>query len=71
MSNTNNNESLLENAEQLLEAGIAMFYKGLAIYRQAGEYRNEYEAMSTLSVMLQEDRKYLLNKYRKEINTIG
>jgi len=62
------NEPLLENAEQLIETGIAMFYKGLLLYREAGEYREEYEAMSTLSVMLQEDRKYLMNKYKDKIN---
>lgn len=59
---------LFENAEQLIETGIAMLYKGLLIYREAGEYRNEYEAMSTLTVMLHEDRKYLLNKYKDKIN---
>jgi hypothetical protein len=64
-------EPLLENAEQLIETGIAMLYKGLSKHRQAAEYLKEYEAISTLSVMLHEDRKYLLNKHRKEINTIG
>jgi hypothetical protein len=61
-------ESLHENAEQLIQTGIAMLYKGLSKHRQAGEYRKEYEAMSTLSVVLHEDRKYLLNKYKEKIN---
>jgi len=59
---------LFENAEQLIETGIAMLYKGLLIYREAGEYRAEYEAMSTLTVMLHEDRKYLMNRYKEKIN---
>jgi hypothetical protein len=59
---------LFENAEQLIETGIAMLYKGLLLYREAGEYRTEYEAMSALSVMLQEDRKYLMNRYKEKIN---
>jgi len=63
-----NNKPLLENAEQLIETGIAMLYKGLLLYREAGEYRKEYEAMSTLTVMLQEDRKYLMNRYKEKIN---
>jgi len=63
-----NNKPLFENAEQLIETGIAMLYKGLLLYREAGEYRKEYEAMSTLSVMLQEDRKYLLNTHKEKVN---
>jgi hypothetical protein len=64
------NEPLFENAEQLIETGIAMLYKGLLLYREAGEYRKEYEAMSTLTVMLHEDRRYLLNRYKEKINAV-
>ena len=65
-----NTEPLLENAEQLVETGIAMLYRGFSQLRKAGEYRKEYEAMSTLSVMLHEDRKYLLNHHKDKINAI-
>lgn len=65
-----NDKPLFENAEQLIETGIAMLYKGLLLYREAGEYRKEYEAMSTLTVMLHEDRRYLLNRYKEKINAV-
>jgi hypothetical protein len=57
-----------EEIEKLIESGVASIYGGLYKYRQAAEYRKEYEAMSTLIIMLQEDRKYLLNKYKDKIN---
>jgi hypothetical protein len=63
-------ESLLENAEQYIETGTMMLYKGFSKYREAGNYRAEYEAMSTLSIMLHEDCKYLLNHHKDKINAI-
>ena len=59
-----------EETEKLIESGVATIYGGLYKYRQAAEYRKEYEAMSTLVNMLQEDRKYLLNKYKEQINAV-
>jgi hypothetical protein len=61
---------LFEETEKLIESGVASIYGGLYKYRQATEYRKEYEAMSKLIIMLQEDRKYLLNKYKDEINAV-
>lgn len=63
-------ESLFEEIEKLIESGVALIYSGLYKYRQTAEYQKEYEAISTLIIMLQEDRKYLLNKYKDEINAI-
>jgi len=65
-----NNEPLFEETEKLIESGVASIYSGLYKYRQAAEYRKEYEAISTLITMLQEDRKYLLNKYNEKINAV-
>jgi hypothetical protein len=59
-----------EETEKLIETGVASIYGGLYKYRQAAEYRKEYEAMSKLIIMLQEDRKYLLNKYKDKINAV-
>ena len=61
---------LFEETEKLIESGVASIYGGLYKYRQATEYRKEYEAMSKLIIMLQEDRKYLLNKYKDNINAV-
>jgi hypothetical protein len=59
-----------DEIEKLIESGVATIYGGLYKYRQAAEYRKEYEAMSTLIIMLQEDRKHLLNKYKDKINAV-
>jgi hypothetical protein len=59
-----------EEIEKLIESGVTSIYGGLYKYRQAAEYRKEYEAMSTLIIMLQEDRKHLLNKYKDKINAV-
>jgi hypothetical protein len=64
------NEPLFEEIEKLIKSGVASIYSGLYKYRQAAEYRKEYEAISTLIIMLQEDRKYLLNKYKEKINAV-
>jgi len=64
------NEPLFEETEKLIESGVASIYSGLYKYRQVAEYRKEYEAISTLIIMLQEDRKYLLNKYKEKINAV-
>jgi len=64
------NELLFEETEKLIESGVASIYSGLYKYRQAAEYRKEYEAISTLIIMLHEDRKYLMNRYKEKINAV-
>jgi hypothetical protein len=70
MKNTKKNALPPQNAEQLIETGVASIYGGLYKYREMREYRKEYEELAKLILMLQEDRKYLLNKYKDEINAI-
>ncbi len=57
---------LVENRERV-EQAVGDLYRGLYRFRQSGEIQAEYDAITILINMLQEDRLHLLQKYKDDI----
>jgi hypothetical protein len=59
-------QELVENRESA-ECAVGDFYRALYRLRQSGEVQAEYDAITTLINMLQQDRLSLLKKFKDDI----
>lgn len=59
-----------ETIELEIEESIGLLYSKFFQLRQLGEYQLEYDLMGTLLQMLCEDRQFIRENYRGELNDI-
>lgn len=57
-------------ATEMIEAGVGLFYRGLFMLRKSDEIREEYDAISTMIKLLEQDRAEMIKKFPNRVGSL-